>query len=141
VPSPGPPPDLDGLLRAALACGDDEPLRAAMLADGGLVDAFAAAVGRWVGGPGEPVDHIDRLEALLDGWAARTPVILPVAAVAAYGQVGAARPDWWHDEITKLRHAATDTRPQVREAVARALQTLLAAADELGASDDPDQRD
>lgn len=142
---------MDDLLRAALTSGDEQPLRAALVAGSGLPGArmnlrlvadFAAAVGRWVGGPGETVDHVDhvdhvdRLEALLDGWAALTPdeaagdgaaVILPASAVAAYGQVGAVRPDWWDDEIAKLRRAAADGRWRVREVVAQALQTLLAA--------------
>jgi hypothetical protein len=101
-----------------------------------LVAAFAAEVGRQVGQPGEEVEQIDALAALLDGWAALPPeqapgdgpaVILPCAAVAAYGRVGAARPDWWDDEIAKLRRAAGDSRWRVREVVAQAVQTLLAA--------------
>jgi hypothetical protein len=38
--------------------------------------------------------------------------------VAAYGEVGAVRPDWWDDEVAKLGVAATDGRWRVREAVA-----------------------
>ena len=57
----------------------------------------------------------------------RPEVILPCAAVAAYGEVGSVRPDWWDDEVAKLRVAATDGRWRVREAVALALQRLLAA--------------
>ena len=79
---------------------------------------------------------VEALEALLDGWATmstdaapgdRPEVILPCAAVAAYGEVGAIRPEWWDDEIGKLRRAAADSRWRVREIVARALQRLLAA--------------
>jgi hypothetical protein len=137
--------DLDGLLGPALATGDDGPLRAALTQRSGLpgarlnlrlVAAFAEAVGRIVGGPGDPVPQVERLAGMLDGWAALPPaeapggqpaVILPAAAVASYGRVGAARPDWWDDEIAKLRRAATDDRWRVREIVAQALQTLLAA--------------
>ena len=137
--------DLEGLLRGALASGDDAGLRATLTERSGLpgarlnlrlVDGFAGVVGRFVGGPGDTVAEIDQLAVLLDGWAALPPdeapgdrpaVILPAAAVASYGRVGAARPDWWDDEIAKLRRAAADRRWRVREVVAQALQTLLAA--------------
>ena len=137
--------DLPELLRTALVSGDDGPLRAALTdrsrlpgarMDLRLVAAFADVVGQLVGRPGDTVPEIDRLAALLDGWAALTPdeapgdqpaVVLPAAAVASYGRVGAARPDWWDDEIAKLRRAAADDRWRVREVVAQALQTLLAA--------------
>jgi hypothetical protein len=156
--------DLAGLLHAALeaGAGGDGALRAALVERSGLpgarlnlrsVAAFAAAVGRQVGRPGDEIPRVDELAALLDGWAALPPeqapgdgpeVILPCAAVAAYGRVGAARPDWWDDEIAKLRRAAADGRWRVREVVAQALQTLLAAdwdrtVDELRAwAADPD---
>jgi hypothetical protein len=137
---------LDGLLGRALASGDDADLRSALVADSGLpgarlnlrlMSAFAKAVGSVVspsdGGAGPPVAA---LEALLDGWAAldaeqapvdQPSVILPCAAVAAYGEVGAVRPDWWPDEVRKLRRAAADDRWRVREVVALALQRLLDA--------------
>jgi hypothetical protein len=154
--------DLAALLHAAPAASDDGELRTALTSRSGLpgarlnlrlVGAFAAAVGDHVGRPGDAVPHVDRLEALLDGWAALPPddapgdqpaVILPCAAVAAYGAVGATRPDWWDDEIAKLRRAASDPRWRVREVVAQALQALLAADDgrafaELRSwADDPD---
>ena len=137
--------DLHELLLTALASGDDGPLRTALTERSGLpgarmdlrlVAGFAGVVGRIVGGPGDAVPDIDRLAGLLDGWAALPPdeapgdqpaVILPAAAVASYGVVGAARPDWWDDEMAKLRRAAADGRWRVREVVAQALQTLLVA--------------
>ena len=136
--------DLPELLDQALASGDEAPLRAALLHDSGLpgarlnlrlVGAFAAAVGAAVRLP-EPEAPVGALERLLDRWAAlpedaapgdQPAVILPCAAVAAYGEVGAVRPDWWDDEIAKLRRAAADGRWRVREVVASALQRLLGA--------------
>ncbi len=132
--------DLAGELDAALATGDDAALRAALLAGSrlpgprlnlGLVQEFARSVGEVVRRPDPPVDA---LVARLDGWAALTPeeapgdspaVILPCAAVAAYGAVAVARPDWWHDELAKLRRAASDGRWRVREVAALALQHVL----------------
>jgi hypothetical protein len=136
----GPTPSPAALVDHALATGDDADLRAELLRRSGLpgprldlrvVAAVADAVAALVTGPAPPVEA---LEALLDGWAALSPteapgdqpaVILPCAAVAAYGAVGAARPDWWDDEVGKLRRAAADERWRVREAVAQALQRLL----------------
>src|SRR5262245_9798646 len=129
------------LLDRAVA-GDDAPIRTALVQRSGLpgarlnlrlVDGFAAAVGEMVCRPDPPVAA---LEALLDRWAAmpehqapvdRPEVILPCAAGAAYGEVGSVRPDWWDDEVAKLRVAATDGRWRVREVVAQALQRLLDA--------------
>jgi hypothetical protein len=134
--------ELGELLARALASGDDAPLRAALVGDSGLpgarlnlglVIAFAAAVAEIARRPEPPVEA---LEALVDSWAAipaeqapadRPEVILPCAAVAAYGHVGAARPDWWEDEVAKLRAASTDARWRVREVVALALQRPLDA--------------
>jgi hypothetical protein len=134
--------EVGGLLDRALRSGDDAPVRTALVRDSGLpgarlnlslVGRFAAAVGEVARGPDPPVAA---LEALLDRWAAmpeqqapadRPEVILPCAAVAAYGEVGAVRPDWWDDEVAKLGVAATDGRWRVREVVALALQRLLDA--------------
>jgi hypothetical protein len=142
--------ELGPLLRRALATGDDGPLRASLVAGSGLpgprlnlrlVSSFAGAVGEVVrdavlrASP-DSSDSLLTLEALLDGWAAldaaaapsdRPEVILPCAAVAAYGEVAAVRPDWWGDEVAKLRRAAADDRWRVREVVAAALQRLLDA--------------
>jgi hypothetical protein len=136
-------PDLDALLTDALTTGSDTTLREALLAGSGLpgprlnlrlVGAFGRAVATLVIPP-EPVP-VDALERLLDGWASlsedeapgdQPAVILPCAAVRAYGDVGVARPDWWDDETTKLHGAACDPRWRVREVVAQALQLLLAA--------------
>jgi hypothetical protein len=133
---------LGELLDRALASGDDAPLRNDLVQHSGLpgarldlrlVATFAAAVGEVVRRPDPPVAA---LEVLLDRWAAlperaapvdRPEVILPCAAVAAYGEVGAVRPDWWDDEVAKLGAAATDGRWRVREVVALALQRLLDA--------------
>jgi hypothetical protein len=135
-------PDLAALLASALATGNDAALRAELEAGSRLpgarlnlrlVDGFAAAVARLVVAPDPPVSE---LEALLDGWAAlpedeapgdQPAVVLPCAAVRAYGHVGAARPDWWPDETAKLLRAASDPRWRVREVVAQSLQHLLAA--------------
>lgn len=115
------------LLDEALANGDDGRLRQALEA-GVAVEAFAAAVGQVVDRADPPVE---RLEALLDGWAALggdgPEVVLSCAAVAAYGEVGAVRPDWLGDEVAKLRRAATDPRRQVRDLAAEALRRLLGA--------------
>jgi hypothetical protein len=130
------------LLAQALAGGDATAL-AAYLAQGSglpgprmnlaLVGAFADAVGEVVTRPDPPVE---RLEALLDDWAALPLAAAPVndpreswpgAAVLAYGQVAVRRPDWWGDEISKLHRAASDPRWRVRELVAAALQRMLAA--------------
>jgi hypothetical protein len=129
---------LDGALRAA----DDSALRSVLLSGSrlpgarlnlGLVDAFGQAAGAEVSGRDA---RVDALEWLLDGWAALGPgeapgdqpaVVLPCAAVAAYGALGAARPDWLGDEMGKLRRAAGDARWRVREVVARAVQRLLDA--------------
>jgi hypothetical protein len=98
-----------------------------------LVTAFAEGIAGRVTAPDPPVE---RIEALLDGWAALpltdAPVnnpreILPAAAVRAYGQVAVVRPDWWADEIAKLHRAASDPRWRVREIVALALQAMLDA--------------
>lgn len=98
-----------------------------------VVGAFADAVGAVVTAPDPPVE---RLEALLDGWAALPAAaaptndpreILPAAAVLAYGQVAVVRPDWWVDETAKLRRAAADSRWRMRELVATAVQRMLAA--------------
>ena len=96
--------DFHGRLRDALASGDDGPLRDALLAGSGLpgprmnlrlVAAFADAAGAVVR---PPATGAAALEALLDGWAAldagaapgdQPAVILPCAAMAAYGAVGA----------------------------------------------------
>ena len=133
---------LEQLLEEALVVGADGSLREALLARSGLpgarmnlglVDRFAAAVAELVRRSEPPVDALERL---LDGWAALSPadapgdqpaVILPSAAVVSYGAVGAARPEWWPDEIAKLRRAAADSRWRVREMVAGALQRLLEA--------------
>jgi hypothetical protein len=136
---------LGGLLDAALAGGDDAALRSALLHGSGLpgprmnlrlVWRFAAAVGEVVASPMPADTTVAALESLLDGWAALTEeeapgnepaAMLPCAAVAAYGEVGATRPDWWDDEVAKLHRAAADPRWRVRELVAQAIQRLLAA--------------
>jgi hypothetical protein len=135
-------PPLNALLQSALASGDDRELRTALAAGSGLpgprlnlrlVDELAGAVGDVVRRADPPVE---RVAGLLDRWAHlsvdeapgdRPEVILPCAAVAAYGEVAAARPDWWDDEIAKLRRAARDPRWRVRELVAQGLQRALDA--------------
>ncbi len=140
--SPASPALLAAALDSALTTGDAGPLAAMLQAHSGLpgprlnlslVAGFADLIGERVQGPAVPVA---RLEALLDGWASspptaapgdQPPVILPCAALVAYGEVGARRPEWWGDEMAKLRRAAPDSRWRVREAVVFGLQRLLAA--------------
>ncbi len=99
-----------------------------------LVGAFADVIGRLVTQPAMP--PVERLEALLDGWAALSLAgapandpreILPSTAVLTYGQVAVARQGWWEDEVAKLRRAALHPCWRVREMVAAALQRMLAA--------------
>ena len=98
-----------------------------------LVATFADVVGEIVAEPEPPVE---RIEALLDGWAALSldaaPVndpreILPAAAALSYGQAAVSRPDWWDGELAKLRKGASDPRWRVHEMVAAALQRMLEA--------------
>lgn len=96
----------------------------------GLVATFADLIGEIVNKPGA---HVDRIEALLDSWAQlpldRAPVghpneILPATAAETYGAVGAAKPEWWDDELRKLKQSAADPRWRTREMVANGLQRL-----------------
>lgn len=156
------PKALGALLLQALEINDREPLEDFLTGQSNLpgprlnlkpVEAFAGIIGELVRplGPSFPVE---RLEALLDGWAAldlaAAPVnqpreILPACAVRAYGQVAAVRPDWWEDETAKLRRAATSPRWRTREIVALAWQKMLSTdwgraintLDEWLDSDDP----
>ncbi len=97
-----------------------------------LLAAFAWYMGEIVMRHGE---LINQAVALLDGWAALPPesapvndprVMLPSAAVLAYGQIGAAVSACWDESIGRLRKAASDTRWRLREMVAAALQRMLA---------------
>jgi hypothetical protein len=134
--------DLSRLLDDACRSGEDGALRAAMLAESRLpgprlnlrlLDEFAATVVDRLPSTGtDPV--VGAVERLLDSWAATSGsdandpvVVLPCAAVLAYGWVGAARPEWYPDEISKLVVAAADPRWRVRELVATACQRLLEA--------------
>jgi hypothetical protein len=98
-----------------------------------LVNTFADVIGEIITQPDPPVE---RLEDLLDSWAAlpleSAPVndpreLLPAVAMMSYGQAAVSRPDWWHDEVTKLHTAASDPRWRIREIVATALQRMLEA--------------
>lgn len=135
---------LQELLAQALAGGDDQPLRSYLVGHSGLPGSrlnlrlvwdFARAVGEVVVGPDTDGDG-DAVAALVDAWAALPPeaaagdrpdVVLPCAAVAAYGEAAAVRPEWWDHEVAKLRRASRDSRWRVRELVAQAVQRLLAA--------------
>lgn len=99
-----------------------------------LVSAFADVIGQLVTHPDMP--PVERIEALLDSWAALSLAtapandpreILPSAAAMTYGQVAVMRPDWWDDEVAKLHTAASHRHWRVREIVATALQRMLAA--------------
>jgi hypothetical protein len=138
---PATPPDAEAdlprLLTRALRTDDESHLRDALCAASGLpgprlnlrlIDEFADAIAAMVAAD----RSTDEIERLLDAWAAHTDagpndpaVILPCAAVVSYGAIGAARPEWWADEIAKLATAALDPRWRVRELVAAAAQRLL----------------
>jgi hypothetical protein len=125
------------LTAAALRDGDDRALGNYLIAhrdDPAILVAFADGIAALVA---PPAPDVERIEALLDGWAALPATampagdpraVLPAAALRAYGRVAVARPDWWADEIGKLRRAAADPRPLVRAALVAALRDLLAAA-------------
>ena len=127
---------LRDLTVAALRDGDARALEDYLTAhrdDRGVLVAFAEGIVALVA---PPAPDVERIEALLDGWAALPTTaaptadpraVLPAAAVRAYGSVAIARPDWWADEIGKLRRAAADPRPPVRAALVAALRTLVAA--------------
>lgn len=135
-------PELRPLLDRALATGDASGLETYLAehsnlpgprADLTLITVFGDLIAEIVRGDDPPVE---RLEALLDGWAAMdlaaAPVnhpleMLPACAALSYGRVGAARPDWWGDEIAKLHRAASDPRWRTREMVAFGLQQMLLA--------------
>jgi hypothetical protein len=132
-------PQLTQLLQSALQDGDKDALEDYLAAHSNLpgprgnlelLHGFADAVGNIITQPDPPVEQ---LEGLLDGWASldvsvnEPRVMLPCAAVLAYGQAGASRPDSWEDEIAKIHRAAADLRWRVREMVAAALQRMLAA--------------
>ena len=112
--------DLTQLLDAALASGDDSDLRTAVV-EGPyspplLRRAFARSVAAVASRPAPPVDV---LEALVDGWTSvDAPEDLARAAVAAYGEIGKARPDWRDDELAKLTRLTGDPRHAVRRAAA-----------------------
>ncbi len=134
--------DLRKLIPAALGVGDCAALEqyltehSALPSPRGnleLLHAFADAIGEIIALPDPPVE---RIETMLDDWAALSleaaPVndpreILPAAAVVAYGQAAASRFDWWDSEMRKLRKAASDPRWRTREMVAAALQRMLGA--------------
>ncbi len=127
------PMTLGDLLDGALAAGDDTRLRAALVTSPGSVAAFARAVGEVIR---RPNPSVAALEVLLDGWAEiraavapadRAEVVLPCAAVAAYGEAAIVRPDWFDDEVAKLRRAAGDPRQPVRDAVVDSLRRMLDA--------------
>lgn len=141
--------ELEHQLDLALQTGYFTPLEALLIARDSkedtpqrpeLIRAFAGYISQIVTSPDPPVEQ---LETLLDGWAAlplsstTTPdqhVILPVLAVASYGQVAEVRPNWWSDEIRKLHLTASHPYPEVRAAVINALQQLLQSAQKQHAS-------
>ena len=127
------------LLDRALT-GDPEPLERYLKANSRLPGprmnlSLAMAAGRVAGQTAARPEAEKSLESVLDRWSA-TPVeqappndpgeILPAIAALAYGQVAVTRPEWWDDELAKLRRSAGDTRWRVREMVAAGLQTMLA---------------
>jgi hypothetical protein len=128
------------LFDRALA-GEPEPLERYLRSNSRLPGprmnlSLAMAVGRVAGKMAAKPGAEESLESVLDRWAA-TPVeqappndpgeILPAVASLAYGQVAVTRPEWWDDELAKLRRSASDSRWRVRELVAAGLQTMLAA--------------
>jgi hypothetical protein len=133
--------DLIPLIQAAMT-GSAAPLERYLIENSNLpgprmnlalVNRFADAIGQLLTPPNEPSE---RLEQLVDGWAARSldaaPVnnpreMLPCCGVMTYGQAAVSRPEWWDDEIAKLHQAASNPRWRVREIVAMALQRMLKA--------------
>jgi hypothetical protein len=98
-----------------------------------LIRGFAYAAGELVTGGGA---GLERLEGMIDGWAALSlddaPVndpreILVACAALTYGWVAVIRPDWWDDERVKLRALANDPRWRTREMVSLALTLMLDA--------------
>jgi hypothetical protein len=124
------------LIDDALHDGDAGPLEHYLLAnadDPGVSEVFAGAIATIVTAPDPPVE---RIEALLDGWAALSlrdaprddpRARLPATALRSYGAVAVARPDWWDDEIAKLRRGTADRRPWSQASVWEALRQMLAA--------------
>lgn len=113
-----------GALEAYLLAAPDDPR-------GG--ELFAGIIAALVTAPDPPVD---RIEALLDGWAALAPAAvpaddprarLPATALRCYGQVAVARPDWWGDEIAKLRRGTADRRPWSQASLRAALGRMFDA--------------
>lgn len=133
--------DLSPLLGSVLQSGTIQPLEQYMVERGKLsptyanlpmAHVFADLIGEIVAAG----KYDSAVEKLVDGWSGMSvesvPVgsereILPVAAVLSYGQVAVSRREWWQDEATKLRHAASDGRWRVREMVAAAFQRMLDA--------------
>jgi hypothetical protein len=133
--------DLNPLLTGALG-GDAEPLEAYLMAHSHLpgpranlelAHVFADRVASIVSGPASPGDA---MAALLDRWADfsldyappnQPREMLPCCAALSYGAVAAARPDWWSDEMAKVRRCAADGRWRVREMAATGLQKMLQA--------------
>ena len=124
------------LLDSALRDGDPRPLEHFLLDnhdDPAVSDVVARAIAALVTEPDAPVD---RIEALLDGWAALDPAAvprddprarLPATALRTYGEVAVARPNWWGDEIAKLRRGARDPRPTSQASVRWSLRAMHAA--------------
>ena len=120
--------DLTELLDAALATGDDAAVRLVVRHGPGSPPLRRRAFGRAVAGiAARPAPPVAALEALVDGWAASDDEALVRAAVLAYAEVAAARPDWRDDERAKLRRLATEHRSP---AVRRAAATAAAAAEQ-----------
>ncbi len=133
--------DLSPLLDSALQTGIKRPLEQYLVERGKLsttyanlpmAHTFADLIGEIVAAG----KHDSAVEKLLDSWSGLSieaaPVgsdreILPVVAVLSYGQVAVSRREWWPDEVTKLRRAASDGRWRVREMVAAAFQRMLDA--------------
>ena len=128
------------LFDRALA-GEPEPLERYLKSNSRLPGprmnlSLAMAVGRVAGQMAAKPGTEESLESVLDRWAATSVEqappndpgeILPAVAPLAYGQVAVFRPEWWDDELAKLRRSASDARWRVRELVAAGLQTMLAA--------------
>lgn len=132
---------LNYYLSGALQTNDTAPLEAFLKAHEPdtppreeLISTFASTIGQLVTSTNPPVEQ---LEILLDRWAALPGdehVILPILAVASYGQVAQVRPEWWSDEIRKLHLAASHHHPEVRAAVVQALHHLLLSTQKQRAS-------
>jgi hypothetical protein len=132
-------PELIPLVNAALKTGNSKPLEAYIRrrVTEGHEDTVLGDFGRLIGEMcTQPNPPVKAVEKLLDEWAERSPAtnyVQIAAAVNAYMHVAALRPDWWDDELRKIRQAARIKEPLVASMVETAIVWLMAKDLERGA--------